>query len=135
MTPLALTSSSRPQADSPCLGVAAPAPKPMLLGEASNAGWTHRAAAACRQAIPIRIRVARGGIAAGSTYRTTLSMPEFGPVGLTVTHGDSYLTVRFDCLSKASHAWLTIKKRALERSLTHAFGRATHVDVAHDESR
>ena len=135
MTSLAITSSDRSRGYSPSLGLSAPAPKPALPAEPSSAGWLYRAAAACRQAIPTHTLVARGGVAAGATYRTTLSMPALGRVGLTITQRDASLAVRFDCLSNASHAWLTIRKSVLERSLTQAFGCAAYVDVAHDGSR
>ena len=104
----------------------------VIPNEPSCAQWADRAVA--KAAISL-LPPFQSGIAVGTTYRTTLTIPDLGCVGMTVTCEPAYLAIRLRCASNASYVWLTTKKRRLESNLTQVLGRATYVELEHDAKR
>ncbi|MGG1944068.1 hypothetical protein AB1286_04575 [Trinickia sp. NRRL B-1857] len=135
MIPLATTPTGRQLVSAPVARPVSEASRHIGPHEPSSTQWAYNVALACAKATVPPIPFRQGGIAVGTTYRTTLAIPDLGYVGMTVTHESSHLVIRLSCTSNTSYAWLTMRKHRLESSLTHVFGRATHVELDHDAKR
>jgi hypothetical protein len=135
MIPLPITPLDRQLFSVPVWHNMAVASLRVIPNEPSCAKWAYRAALACAKATISLIAFPQSGIGAGTTYRTTLTIPDLGCVGMTVTCERSCLAIRLRCASNASYTWLTMRKRRLESNLTQVLGRAARVELEHDSNR
>ena len=105
-------------------------PIPTSDGRSSN-GWSFPRRSPSVDTIPIETAIRRDDVPAGTTYRTTLTLHDFGRVDLTVIHGSCHIAVRLRCDCAASYAWLVARRARLESRLTSALRHRSKVDIAY----